>query len=65
MYDYYADYDDYNGQYYDDAAGYDPPEASYGTYDWELSYELEPDTELHDPDYPVYEGMSDGERASS
>ncbi|KAJ7718087.1 hypothetical protein B0H14DRAFT_2643431 [Mycena olivaceomarginata] len=63
MYDYYADYDDYNGQYYDDTAGYGPPPD--GTYDSELSYELEPNTEPHDPDYPVYKGMSDGEEYES
>ncbi|KAJ7718885.1 hypothetical protein B0H14DRAFT_2643153 [Mycena olivaceomarginata] len=65
MYSYYADYDDYDDQYHDDAAGYDPPEASYDTYDSELSYELKPDTEPHNSDYPVYEGMSDGREYES
>jgi hypothetical protein len=38
---YYADYNEYDDHYNDDAAGYDPLEASYDTY--KLHYELEPD----------------------
>ncbi|KAJ7891933.1 hypothetical protein B0H14DRAFT_2560631 [Mycena olivaceomarginata] len=55
---YYADYDEYDDHYNDDAAGYDPPEASYDTY--EPHYELEPDI-----DYPAYEGMVDGDEYKS
>jgi hypothetical protein len=55
---YYTDYNEYNDHYNDDAAGYDPPEASYDTY--EPHYELEPDI-----DYPAYEGIADGDEYKS